>query len=432
MSTNYSIGALGYPNYMSDQYFLQALNSYNPNFKRSSNVQNVSSQNEQSLEALKQYQQQESGNQSVNMPATQLEEESSGNGLLVGGAIAAAAAAGACIIASKRGNGKVIEGFKNIFKGIKGTSSKAEKAANSATDRLTVIMGNGKLQYLIPEQRTEVMNNVAKINEFAAEHGIDINSKKIFNENSVLHKLKVKNNNTNYTVIFENGDIKSIMDTTGKGKNNGKELSEIIKNAKGNEKEKLEKFSEQIVKIREELAKGKDFDKDILNNVTNIEYTNTSGDEIMKMLMENINKEATIKEFSTLKRFDINAPELRAYVPQTEAEKALINPDFIENRKLVDGLTLGRHEYTTNDSTTTYLFNGREIVGIKQNGQELKVGSFGYNQWMAEKANTNIWDKIRSFFSGQEYTNEEAAKKYLEKLFEGKIEIPEGATVIAA
>ena len=92
-------------NLMSDPYFQAAFQSYNPNFRASQTQIAVPQENTSVATAT-----------SVpSFSGMAAPEESSGTGLLIGGAVATALTAGALIYAHKRGNGKILEGFKDIY-----------------------------------------------------------------------------------------------------------------------------------------------------------------------------------------------------------------------------------------------------------------------------------------------------------------------------
>lgn len=339
------------------------------------------------------------------------EENNSDTGMIVGGALALAAAAGACIIGHNAGKGKgIIQGWKNIWN--KWTSSSAAKTVKEATTQLTAINTKKGVRYVIPGKRTDMKRSETEIANLIKDNDLDISAERLgLTGDSVIDRFFLDTR----TIKIKDGEIVEIL-----GKD-GKPALKKLQNAKEGTRDNI--AYNKILKVIEELAKGKDADKKVLNSLKDIHYTNTSGDEIFEMMLENYGATATqadIKGLSTLKRFTLNDQEIQSYV-LSESEKILISAGALKDGKLSDGLTLG--EFKTEINGKVCYFDGKKLVAVEgAGGEKLAVGSLGADKWLEEEARKGIF--------GRKVSNREAVEAKLEAIFEKRSEkIPEGAVI---
>lgn len=402
-------GAIGGLDY-NDPYLKAALASYNINCKGADIAQNDATTVSNPYAAYAAAAASSDVPQLSGTPQTVAEESGIDTGMVVGGALTLAAAAGACIIGHNAGKGKgIIQGWKNIIKGLGGASKKAAGAT-----QLTAINTKNGLRYLVPGKRTDVAKSAADIQKLITENNLNVSAERLeLNAESVISGFNFKGNK----VVIKDGVITDII--------NSKKSSILKVLEEAEEGTAKNKLYNDILKAQSEFAKGAEADKDFLNGIIDIKYTNKSGDEIYEMLLKRYGTtpaQTDIKGLSTLERFKFDAPEVQHLVC-SEAEKALIMPEFIKNRKLTDGMTLG--EYSLKINGTTCYFNGKDLVAIEGASGKCPAGSAGYENWLNEVKSSRL-------FGTNKTTNQDLVNKEIARIFEKREYIPLEAVVKAA
>lgn len=372
MSNNYGILGLG-ANYMSDPYFMAALQAYNPNFKSAQSTQ------EAQLKALQAMYQQAAASDSATQTTTQAASAALNNELtenndgisagkiLVGGALATAAIAG-YIYTRGKGNGNFIEGAKNIWNSLrtKGTSIKQNIESPSTTISARRI--NGKNIYTIPEHKITIKDKIA---EFAQQNGIDLTPDKLkFSTNYskiVGANFKHKVENDVYTIAIKDGNFE-IFDK------NHNPLKELWTKDSG-KTSILADISKRVDTVLSGNIKG---NLPAFRNLANIEYVNTVGDDVITIVTNTLNNSGhaakkQIKELTTLKRFTEDANEVQAYFKNHPGVQELFTSKNIKKGKLPEQLTPKSFNATIGQNV--FHFDRGNVVGVEINGRFYKNGS---------------------------------------------------------
>lgn len=413
MAPQYGLGGFDLSSYAKDPYFLATLNSYNPNSRGAQSA--AGGYNASTLAALQQAAQ--TGNVSAPSATTSgatvpsinyatTKPESSNTGLWVTGALGAAA----LITAGVKGKGNIIKGFGKMFSGLTGKASEAAtKVADGATTRLTAVRGeDGVIRYLFPGKTVEKVGTQVEIEAFANSIGmrnVATAERQAFNPvKSVIQDFQFGD----YIVSVENGSISKI---TEKGADVTSKF--VAADIDAANKARLEDFQN----ILKEFGKEKDIDTKVFNGVTNINYANTYGDDILNMTLEGYGKTPKITKFTTLGRYTPDAQEVQAYVPKV-GENVLI--EVSKKDHLVEGTTItGKWSHKLKDGTVLN-FNGKEIESIVTASGEKPKDSFGYTEFL--KTKTGVMSKK---------TNEDVINEFINNLFVKRTEkVPVGATVV--
>ncbi len=376
---SYSVNGInGFGNYINDPYFLAALQSYNPNFRGAQAEQEAQLQAMQYSQAAANSQQAattEGIQQAETIPALYAlnngtAEESNGisaGNLIVGGALLAATIGG-YIYTKGKGKGNFIEGLKNIWNGIKGSSTKTLKGNKPASTTIVARRVNGKNIYTIPNKTETITKN---IENYARKNGINLGFGKT-NFNSELSKITEAEfdyllGNVGYTVKIKDGNFE-IFDGAGKA------LREIWE--KDSDKTAvLAEITERVGKIQSGVVKG---NYSAFKGLRNIEYSNAIGDDIISVSRNTLNKtgqagEKNITELTTLKRFDENSDEVQAYFKNNAGTEEKYTAKSIRRGKLPEGLT--PCEFDTKIGHNTFYFDKGKVVGVKIGDRYYKDGS---------------------------------------------------------
>ncbi|MBR6127405.1 hypothetical protein IKQ21_06945 [bacterium] len=364
MASN-AIGAANFANYYNDPYFRAAFASPNVNFRGGSQyiAQNDATTVANPYAAY-------DTTTGVTVPqtsfaATEAEESNSNTGLLTAGALALLMI-GAGAIGYKNGSGKglkrIADGWKNIWKKVTGSAAKAD----GSTQKITAVFGkDGKVShYLHPEHRTGNL-------EFdkLGEYGLSPKADELFYNpsKSIVNRFNVNG----YEVKMVDGKIAEINKD---GKN---VLSELISAEAGSQEEALYKG---IQNIQTSLGKeAKDIEAKVMDGVTDINYTNISGDTTYNLTLLKYNGETRFDNFTTLKRLLPNCPELKK-LEISEAEQALFTNDFI-NGKLFEGANI---RFNPEIGGKICHFDGKKLVGISEKGSKeiLEENTVGYKTFV--------------------------------------------------
>lgn len=161
MAPSYGISGIG--NYAGDPAFWNVYNQYNPNF--------MGVQQPQYAQYAQAAQQQAAAQQDTTTTANtdptfkggeigSAKADEISTGKIIGGAMAVAGSAATLIYASKKGNGKgVVQGFKNIWKELKGKVASNAGEKEKVTESISKLLaeGKGKLQTCQIKNGTDVI-----------------------------------------------------------------------------------------------------------------------------------------------------------------------------------------------------------------------------------------------------------------------------------
>lgn len=417
-----SIGSIG--GY--DQYLAAALNSYNPNFRGS---QPAATHQADTTTVSPSFE----GTSSL-PKADYSKSSDSGliSGLIVGGALAAGGAA-TLIYASKKGNGKgVVEGFKNIWKGITGrTSEKAAEAAEAVAkgtkpaakplENLKIVIDKttGKPVYYVPGKTVttsdpgRISSLLGKDKELKKLTGLRFNSGET-TINGATFTLKDGGNSN--VIEFMNGKIIKIKNGSGT------DITSTFVDASGKLKDSFSSVSdtEFASKIGDYIERIKAGNADLILSkdlaLSNINYTTKIGDQVAEVFRSGISTKLgkpQIKKLTTLKECSATSDEVLAYVRKAKAEgkdlSAIIADKFALKGKLPEGYKVGEFELR-DGSNILKIVNG-EAVGITIGGVKYAEGT----------------DKFLAYMEKHE---DSVAKMIKNALKDNKI--PKGATIIPA
>ncbi len=285
--------------------------------------------------------------------------------------------AGAAIIgAYKNRNGKgIVEGFKNLWKSLTGSGSKAAgeavaaatKGGKEVSTQFQVQVGRGgRLICTVPGKTTTLTGSAAE--NYARTHGIDISKLKVFNKESSQvtgGTFMIEGN----TVTFQNGKVKKIVNPHGTDITKDPHLASDF----------LDRIDTRIVEIesRTNNAWGK-----VTNTAAgkegliDVQYRTTRGDDIVTttFTLPTSTRSAQFKvdKLTTLKRCDINDDVVQAYFYDNPAVKDLFNVKTIKSGKVPEGLSFSfdhNMSYRGKNYLCHFTDNGQTLRGITLDGK---------------------------------------------------------------
>ncbi len=385
-----SIGAYGY-----DPAFLQALNSYNLNFK-SQPTDTIPTENVNNI-----------------MPQSKAEETNSSNaGIIVGGLLTVGAGALLYKAHKKGGDKGLAEGFKQIWNGLRGKGTQAateatggaveNATAETVTSKFSAMMGaDGKLVYTIPG-KTKTISGKNAVEDFANKYDIDLKKLTRFNKNSKLdgYKFVFEDGGIKNTVTVKNGEIIDIHNGTTSIKN-------VTESTIPNEIRFVDKLRAKVAQIeKREAGWGK--------GLTDVQWTTQIGDNTLKITKANLKaKTAASKvELTSLERFAEDSDAVKAYFYRNPEAKALFTSKDLTNGKLPKGMKIESYVHNF-DATTKCHYKDGELVGITKGGKYFAKGSDECDAFLGE--------------------NQDVLKKVIEKIFkDNKLPTDIKAVLVAA
>ncbi len=304
------------------------------------------------------------------------------------------AGAGALWLMKKGNFAKAQKYVKSILNRGESSSTKAEGALANLR---AVKCPDGKIRFNIPGKTTT--RSGKDIQHFAErEYGIlpaiSAERQAFSASNSALEGFRVTVGTDKYVVFTKDGKITKVLDPIGE--NILPRLTEA--ESKSTDAKMLDKFE----KIITELGKDKDVDKSLLKDVASIRYTNTYGDDVLKMTMGQYgDKNPVLREFTTLERFDFSSPEMQAFKLDA-SQDAFSKSKFFRDGELIDGIGVSRFSDKIADGYTGN-FVGQELVSVvKPDGTILPKGSAGYKNFVDEHQKS-IDKLVRKVFVKREY-----------------------------
>lgn len=375
MSNGYGINALGTYDpmtLMNDPAFMATLQSYNINSPSFKGMQPSMAQGQAPDYATMLGGTNLPTNTNISFKAA--DDAKSGSGVFWKGALMTAAAVGSCIYASKRGNGKgIIEGFKNIFNGIKGKPTRAMKDFTlNAKDGSRIVVENGKVVSIrTMGKETVIDKDVAtyiRNNSIATpvKSAIDIKTGKLA-ENAALGSFTIKFNNKTYLV--EDGQIVKAFDRNGK-EIKGKTIDEIL----GGDKDKLNNKLTKIINGEEKLGSAVKINK----------YTITDAEgRVYELNGRNAFTRMTIP--SKLEK-PLSEAEQKAWLNLNSETDAQIQELISKGRS--EGIKIDSNKFTDDCGNKLLIDANGEITAIvlkkkpKTGPQVLRKGSTEFDAWL--------------------------------------------------
>ena len=385
---NYNIGALGgydINSLMNNPYFLMAAQSPNINFK-SAQVQQA-----QQAQALSSAQLQTAADGAI--PVIDTSASNSSGGITLGEGILGAAliAGGAYALIKKPG---FIGKAWNAIKG--GAKSNAE---TGRLKNLTAIKcPDGRIRFNIPDKTTTKYGK--QIQELVDNYGIQASisaERQAFNPStSVLNTFKYNLGDKNRYVLVKtkDGHITKVVDAFG---------DDILKKLTDAESSTAEaNLLDKLNKIVAELGKDtKEADTALLKEVSHINYTNTFGDDVLKLTTEKYGAVPKLREFTTLQRFNFTDTEMQT-LKLNAGEEVFASSKFFKDGKLVDGIAVTKFSDKIGGGYVGN-FEGETLVSIvKPDGTVLPNGSAGFKN-IADEYKSNIDKLVRKIFVKREY-----------------------------
>ena len=389
---NDSIGALGgynYQNPYNNEYLLRAMMSYNANFKGSQASETSGANATDTTNTVTNTGTNNTGTQ-TNPAISQAQE----GGITLGEGILGTAIIAGGVYGLIRGHKSGF--FEKAWKSIRGKGGSSSSSVSERLSKLTAVKcPDGKIRFTIPEKTTT--RSGKQIQSFVDEYGIKgaiTPERQAYNAaSSSLESFRVSVGSKNFVVFTKDGAITKIADS--KGENILKRLTDA--ESKTEDANMLEKF-QNIVK---ELGKEKDVDRTLLNGVRDIRYTNTYGDDVLKMTAKKYGANPSLTEFTTLQRFNFNDKEMQTFKLGAN-ETAFTESRLWSDGKLVDGLQVTKFSDKIGGG---YIgnFEGQTLVSIvKPDGTILPQGSAGYSN-IVKDYQKDIDKLLRKVFVKREY-----------------------------
>ena len=346
-----SLGAIG--GYGYDPYFMAAYQSYNPNFQATNQAPDTTQTVQQGL--------------ATNDPTfrgKKKEEENSGSAasLIVGGALAIGTGVLLYKAHKKGGEKGILEGLKQMWKGVKGKVSNVTNPAKSKTFSYQEI--NGQKIVTIPNRTNRIQGDdiASKLQTL----GYNNNAAEIINNTTNKLNKGIKIHSGQYfdgkiRFSFKGNEVVKYETLV-----NGKWVDTIEPN-NINPKEVI---NNTLTKIR----KGEELDK-----VTNLKYSHTENG--LTKVFTQANKDANAElEYAITNRFAIDDVAVNAYRYDNknvdDALKALEKGDK-------NGWKIAKADYVSQDIGTVHIENGK-IIGltVESNGkkQRFSVNSDTYKE----------------------------------------------------
>ena len=289
MSNGYAINGINYYDptaLMNDSAFLQAFQSMNvnsPAFKAAQQMYQPQVADTTLLTTPTE--------NTAQPPAVNVQPTKEGNGLLVGGVLTTAAAVGAIAYAAKRGNGEGIkQGFKNIWKGLKGkfgnsnseikevlqklNLSKAQEYT-VAKDGVSIVMKDGKPVKITTSAKKEITDAI-KIEKWKQNNQTVIDEI----EKQTLSGKLPKGYTLRYEHISPDGKYKIIVENGKVVEAFGKDKDDKFIKVADDQLEAFIKNHADIVKDAETLKKTLNKQKVRIIGKNGKETTTTSNIEI--------------------------------------------------------------------------------------------------------------------------------------------------------
>ena len=385
---NYNIGALGgydINSLMNNPYFLMAAQSPNINFK-SAQVQQA-----QQAQAAPSAQLQTAADGAI--PVIDTSASNSSGGITLGEGVLGAAliAGGAYALIKKPG-----------FLGKAWNAIKGKTESNAAAGRLKNLVAikcpDGKIRFNIPDKTTTRYGN--QIQGLVDNYGIQASisaERQAFNPStSVLNTFKYNLGANNRYVIVKtkDGHITKVVDAFG---------DDILKKLTDAESSTAEaNLLDKLNKIVAELGKDtKEADAALLKEVSHINYTNTFGDDVLKLTTEKYGAAPKLRELTTLQRFNFSDTEMQT-LKLNAGEEVFASSEFFKDGKLVDGIAVTKFSDKIGGGYVGN-FEGETLVSIvKPDGTVLPSGSAGFKN-IVDEYKSNIDKLVRKIFVKREY-----------------------------
>jgi len=360
-----SLGAIG--GYGYDPYFMAAYQSYNPNFQGAS----------QSTGTTQTTQQQGLTTSEPTFRAKKKEEKSSGSAakLIVGGALAIGTGVMLYKAHKKGGEKGIVEGFKQMWKGITG---KGGQTASAKPKTFSYQEINGAQTVTIPN-RTNIIreNQLGKLNSVGSDKAI---VEIIDTTTNKLSKGVRLNKGTycddNLKLVFKDGKVvKYEVKTDDKWVDM---LSKYKNPIEADDITNQKRINEVLAKFQ----KGEDIDK-----FTDIRYTHTENGVTKVFTKANKDANAELK-YAFANRFNIADDAVEAYrLDNNNADKAL--KALAEGKD--DGWKIAKADYVSPTHGTFHIENGK-ITGLTIDGTKYSVDSDKYKSLY--KNNKEAFDNV--------------------------------------
>lgn len=388
------MGGYDWSSVMNNPYFMAAWQSKNVNFK--GNTDNKTNDAAKTGETKTNSNTNFKGSEDGAIPVKETPEDSSSLLGTLTGVGATLAIGGGALYMLKKGNfGKASEVVKSVFErgGAESSSS-----VSSILKRLTAVKGqDNKIRFLIPGKTTTATGETA-VADLTRKYGIEnaVKGERLAYSprTSALESFRYNAGGETFTVHTEDGVITKIVDKKGQ---------EVLKRfTEAQEKTADAATYEKMENALKELIKEKDVDKNVLNGVGNIQYTNTFGDDVIKAYLDRYGVDPKVREFTTLERFEFGSDEMQALALKAD-EKVFANSKFYKDGKLIDGITVSSFSHNLGGSSFVGNFDGRTLVSItRADGKVLPQGSAGYEA-IVEQYQKDIDKLIRRVYDKRDY-----------------------------
>ena len=379
---------------MNNPYFRKAWESPNINFKGGKESYSYEDFDSSGADSVKNTKTEDGAIPVLNNTNTTSSDNNSSFGTIatIGGLTVAGAGA---LWLMKKGN------FAKAEKYVKSILNRSEKASSASTEGVlsnlrAIKCPDGKIRFNIPEKTITRSGN--KIQNFAEhEYGIlpaiSAERQAFSAAGSALEGFRVTVGTDKYVIFTKDGNITKVLDPIGEN---------ILPRLTEAESSSVDgKMLDKFEKIIKELGKEKDVDKSLLKDVADIRYTNTYGDDVLKMTKANYDETPALREFTTLERFDFYSKEMQA-LPLEAKEEAYAVSKFFKDGKLVDGLAVSRFSDKIGGGFVGN-FEGQNLVSItKPDGTVLPKGSAGYKN-IVDEHQKDIDKLVRKVFVKREY-----------------------------
>ena len=395
MSTDYGINPLMMGNYDWNSimpYFQPVWQTPNPNFKggadnakKADGVSNVNTDNSVKTN---------DGAIPVTTPAEPVQSSTLANLTGIGAVLAIG---GGALYMLKKGNfGKASEVVKSVLN--RGKSDSTTSVAG-ILKKLTAVKGqDNKIKFLIPGKTTTATGETA-VTDLTRRYGIEsaVSAERMAYSPtaSVIESFRYTAAGEKFTVHTKDGVITKIVDEKG---------NEVLKRFTEAQEKSADAITYQKMDsaLKELVKEEKEIDKNLLAGVKNIQYSNTYGDDVLKVYMENYGADPKIKQFTTLERFDFSSNEMQAFVLGSN-EKVFANSKFYKDGKLIDGVQVKSFSHNLGGSDIVGNFEGRTLVSVRRpDGQVLTQNSAGYEA-IVEQYQKDIDKLLRRVYEKREY-----------------------------
>lgn len=360
--------AIGFNPYGYDPYFLQAFQSFNPNFQGVNSTQPPATAAPTATNTI-------TAAQTVPTQAAQPKEKKSRAGLILGG-VATVGAAVLLAKAHKKGGEKgITEGLKQMWRGLT-NKPEAEK------EIFKIAQQNGKWYAEIPGRRQVI--NPADANKL----GINLST--------VVPKLGDKGTELKVIEFTHNGNIFRVAGDGRVLKYNNSAGEDLLKKLSTSTDAGDIEYAKKITEIFNKLKKGENVDGvDVMQKY----FTHTENGVTQKFLQKAGEAVATPRGNLRTNRFALDSDAVVAYGTKHNAVEEAVKE--INKGKIPETLKIANATYKV-DGTTSLIIKNGEIVGLN-NGKFHGADTDAFIAY--KKKNPKVFEDVESLRKDKKLSN---------------------------